>query len=331
MTMDRMRETILSFHEQFSYTPKIENGSALLRKRHFIAAGMGGSNLAPGLLLRAIPGIDIVIHRTYGLPLLSREALHERLIVLISYSGNTEETIDAFHTALRHHLALAVITTGGELLELAKTHGVPFVELPKTNIQPRLATGFNLKAMLALMGLAEAQREITELAATLRAHDLEERGKKLAAALKGRVPIIYASEANHGIAYNWKVKMNETAKIPAFMNVFPELNHNEMTGFDVAKETRALSKPFAFLFLKDEHDRHEIIRRMEICKTLYEERGFAVHAIPIRGRTAWHAIMQSILLADWTAYHLSKIYGTEPDAVPMVETFKAMLRKPPHE
>ena len=278
--------------------------------------------------MRAYPGTDIIIHRTYGLPLISLEALRERLIIISSYSGNTEEVIDAFHTALRHHLAVAVITKGGELLSLAKPHAVPYVELPKTDIQPRLAVGFHVKAMLALMGMSHASQDISDLAQTLRAHDSEERGKTLAAALKGKVPIIYASARNEAIAYNWKIKCNETAKIPAFMNVFPELNHNEMTGFDVIPNTRALSEPFAFVFIKDPSDHHQIIRRMEICKALYEERGLPVHVLEMHGRNPWHAIMNTVLLADWTAYYLSRLYQTEPDAVPMVEAFKAMLRKP---
>lgn len=320
-----MRESILSFHTQFAFEPRIEHATSLARHHRFIVSGMGGSNLASMLVSLTHPASSPTIHRGYGLPSMSIEELRAHLIIFSSYSGNTEEVIDGFHEAMRHHLPVFIIAQGGKLLELARHHRVPHIVIPSTNIQPRLSVGFQVKALLAAMGMREALGEVTTLAHTLRAGDTEGEGRTLAESLKDRIPLIYASGRNYGLAYNWKIKFNETAKIPAFMNTFPELNHNEMTGFDIIPRTETLSANVSFIFLEDPNDHPRIVKRMKVTKELYEARGFPVHTISVKGVSLWHRIMNTLLLADWTALGLSEIYGTEANAVPMVEDLKARI------
>ncbi len=119
--------------------------------------------------------------------------------------------------------------------------------------------------------------------------------------------------------------MNETGKIPAFSNVFPELNHNEMTGFDRKGKTKDLSGKFCFIFLSDNADHPQNRKRFEVTKRLYEERGLVVHSLPLQGTTRSEKIFSSLLLADWVAYHTALQYGVEPEQVPMVEEFKKLI------
>ena len=232
-----MSEAIKNFTKQFVYQPKLENEARLKRSDKFIVCGMGGSALGAELLRTANPYLDIIVHRDYGLPALSEEELKMRLIIVSSYSGNTEETLDAFETAREKHLALAALSIGGKLLELAKKYGIPYVQMPDTGIQPRSSLGFQVRILLKIMGEEKGFREAGMLAKILNPLLFEKRGKELANELRGSVPVIYASTRNLPIAYNWKIKCNETGKIPAFYNVFPELNHNEMTGFDLSLNT----------------------------------------------------------------------------------------------
>ncbi|MDZ4231977.1 MAG: SIS domain-containing protein, partial [Candidatus Pacearchaeota archaeon] len=174
-------------------------------------------------------------------------------------------------------------------------------------------------------GREEELTEAKKIGGALDPLSLEDEGRELASWLEGRVPVIYASERNSSLAYNWKVRLNETAKIPAFFNVFPELNHNEMTGFDVQEGTEKLASRFAFLILRDTNDHPKIQKRMEILKKLYEERGFPVLSLNIQRDSVLERVFTSILLADWTALALAEHYGTDPDEIPMVQQFKDMV------
>jgi glucose/mannose-6-phosphate isomerase len=194
-------------------------------------------------------------------------------------------------------------------------------------MQPRLALGFHTKALLKILNREKELKKISELVYLLQPEKFEEQGRDLAQKIKNKIPIIYASEKNQAIAYIWKIKFNETSKIPAFYNVFPELNHNEMTSFDVKETTRNLSQNFIFLILFDEEDHPKIQKRMKILKKLYEERNLKVEISKLEGQNRFHKIFSSLILADWTSYYLAKEYGVEPEEVPMVEEFKKLMEK----
>ena len=319
-----MYEAIKNFNKQFLYEPEIKNQENFVKKSGLVVIGMGGSALAPLLLKTWKPELDIIIHRDYGLPEFLGDFI-DKLVILSSYSGNTEEVVDAFKKAKAENLNMAIISTGGKLLSLAKENNVPYIELPNTGIQPRLALGLSIKAFLKFMGEEDELKKISALATTLNPSDYENDGKMLAQKIKNHIPVIYSSNNNSSIIYNWKIKLNETGKIPAFHNVFPELNHNEMTGFDIKDSTRELSSKFHFIILKDEKDNPEIFKRMAVLKKLLKDRNLQVEEIELTGKDTWHKIFSSLVLADWTAYYTALEYGLEPEQVPMVEEFKKLI------
>jgi glucose/mannose-6-phosphate isomerase len=320
-----MREAIKNFNKQFEYEPIIENAGQLKRYKKIIVAGMGGSHLAADLLKSWNPSLDITVHSDYGLPLIPKEFFNDTLIICSSYSGNTEEILDVFNEAVGSGLPIAVIATGGNLLDLAIKMAIPYVQMPATGIQPRSALGFSIIAMMKVIGLDEALDEIRELI-DLDAGDYEDAGKDLAKKIKGRIPVIYSSGVNLPIAYNWKIKLNETGKIPAFCNTLPELNHNEMNGFDSKGETNELSKNFHFIFIRDESDNPKIIKRMDALEKLYRERMLSVEVLRLRGGTRFYKIFSSLVLADWTSLYTAEQYGVEAEQVPMVEEFKMLIK-----
>lgn len=318
-----MYEAIKNFHTQFAYQPEIQNAGAFARKNKFVVVGLGGSHLAADLLKRWKPSLDLVIHSDYGLPAI--DDLNERLIICSSYSGNTEEVLDAFRRATEKKLSVLVVSVGGTLLSSAKEKSIPYIQILDTGIQPRSALGFSLKALLMAMGEEDALKTVGGLSATLKPENLEAEGKELAKKLKDFIPVIYASNQNKGIVYNWKIKFNETGKIPAFYNVLPELNHNEMTGFDRQNRTKNLSDKFYFVFLKDNDDDPRIQRRMEILQKLYENRGLPIIELKLKGRNVFEKVFSSLILADWAAYYTAEEYGVESEQVPMVEQFKKLI------
>ncbi len=308
-------QDIKNFHKQFSFQPEISGGNPG-EFRKILVAGMGGSNLAGDLVKILRPDLEIIVHRDYGLPEYIEAGT---LVVLSSYSGNTEEVIDAYGEAGEKDLKRIAVGAGGELLSLAKNDNVPYIKFPESNIQPRVALGWSFLTLLKIIGDEKLLKEAAGLAETLKPADLEEEGKKLAGETKGFTPVIYASSRNKGLSYVWKIVLNETGKSPAFTNVFPELNHNEMTGFSTK------SGDFFFVFLKDEADNPRVLKRTEVLKGLYKKRGFDVRVLELRG-SPLEKIFSSVVLANWTAYYLAEGLGLEPEAVPMVEEFKKLIK-----
>ena len=320
-----MYDAIKNFHTQFKFEPVIENQRNWKKFDKFVVAGMGGSHLAADLLRVWNPQLDLFVHKDYGLPSPFNEDLRGRLIIASSYSGNTEEAIDAYDTARKQNMSVAAVSIGEKLLEIAKRDGVPYIRMPDTGIQPRSALGFSFKSILKLMGEERALQEVSQLAAGFNAADYEGEGKKLASRLEGFVPVIYASCRNQAIAYTWKIKFNETGKIPAFWNVFPELNHNEMTGFDAKESTRSLSANYYFIILRDQEDNPRILKRMEAVAGLLRDRKFPVEVLELRGQTVFHRIFSSLVLADWASFYIAEQYGVEAEQVPMVEELKKLI------
>ncbi len=324
-TSNGMEEAIKKFHTQFEWVPVVVHKEKLPQAEKFILDGMGGSHLSADLLHGYRPDIDLCFFSDYDIPVLPPARLKGALLIASSFSGNTEEPIDFAEKAFARGLPLAVIAKGGKLLEFAEKHALPHVVLPPTKIQPRSGLGFQILALVAVLQDSGLHKELSGLATSLMPEALEPAGQELARKLRDSVPVIYASTRNSAVAYNWKIKMNETGKLPAFYNVFPELNHNEMTGFDVTQTTEGLSRKFHFIFLTDSADHPQNQKRMAVCKKLYQDRGLAVTDVPLEGESPLQKMFTSLLIADWTAVHLSKIYGTEAEQVPMVEEFKKQI------
>lgn len=320
-----MDQALRDFPNQFAFEPVVANAEHLEPKPHVVVCGMGGSNLASSLLKTWKPEIWITMHRDYGLPAMPEDLARQTLFIASSYSGNTEETLSSYDEARAKGHAVAVVAVGGKLLDAAKRDDVAYIELPNTGIQPRAALGFSAVALMKLMGQAEALDEMKRLASTLQGDVLEGSGKKLASELSGHVPLFYASEQNVAIARIAKIKFNENTKIPAFFNALPEMNHNEMTGFDVTDATHALSEKFHIVLFRDASDHAQIQKRMDVVKQLYEKRGLAVSEITMAGTTKLEQMFMALLIADWASFYVGQAYGVEIEQVPMVEEFKKLI------
>lgn len=320
-----MKEAIKNFPNQLKFEPKIENSENLFKAEKFIVSGMGGSHLAADLLKTWNPYFDLIIHHDYGLPRICENELKNRLTIISSYSGNTEEAIDGFNEAIFKNIPVAVISVGGELLGLAKKFKKPYVQMPDTGIEPRSALGFSMVSLLKVM---RKEKELLEIKNSfIDVNKAEKLGKNLAVKLKNYIPVIYASEKNGPIAYNWKIRFNETGKVPSFYNTFPELNHNEMVGFDGENKTKKLTKNFYFIFLKDKDDDKRISLRMDVLKNIYKNKGLLVRVFELEGKNIWGKIFSSLLLADWAAYYTAKQYKLNVQETEIINRFKKIIRQ----
>ena len=312
-------ESIKNFPKQLSFEPIIENGDKIKPFKRLIFVGMGGSALGPDLLRILRPDLDIWIHRDYDLPSLPDSAFNESLVVLNSYSGNTIEVLTAFEEATKRGLNMAAVSIGGRLLELAKNFGAPHIQMTDMETQPRLALGLNLKAIFKLIGDEDLLRKFESI--NLDYLKYENAGNEIANEIKGSIPIVYSSRENGPLSYVWKVVLNETVKIPAFSNVFPELNHNEMAGFESAE----LSKDFYYIFLRDSFDRPDISKRMDATLKVISGRDLRVRIIELEGSDKPEKVLNSLILAYWAGYYLAKNLGVDPEGIKIIEDFKKAL------
>jgi len=323
-----MREIILGLKDQLSFLPEIHFFERIKNFSFdkFLIVGMGGSHLAGDLLKTFFPEKKIFLHENYDLPLWSQKDFKKTLIILSSYSGNTEEVLSALDRVLKLKLKSIVVSANGLLLEKAKEFKLPYLKLP-SGLQPRFALGYSFVAFLKILREEKFLEKMRKLLSFFEIEKLEKEGKKLAQILKNKIPLIYASQRFLSLAYIWKIQFNETVKIPAFFNFFPELNHNEMTSFDFNEKTRFLSEKFYFIFLKGQKDDKRIKKRMDILKEILKTKKFPVKVIEFPLKEEILEVFSFIVLGQWVCYYLSLFYQTNPLEIPMVEEFKKRLKK----
>lgn len=319
-----LKDALARFREQFDYQPVIENRDLLRRYKHTIVCGMGGSHLAPWFLQVYGNRTDIIIHRDYGLPNLSSEVYQDALVILSSHSGGTEEVLDSGREALARGLPIAASSTGGKLIEFARKHSIPHVVFPHMDLQPRVAAPLSLLAVTALLQDTALEAEIRAAGLAIDSHAHASEGARIGALLTQKVPLIYASAANAPLAYIWKIKINETGKVPAFQNVFPEMNHNELCGFDVVESTRAISAQMHAIFLEDSADHPRNQKRMQAAAEILVSKGIPVERVQLSGE-GFTKLFNTANMADWVALTLAGNYGVPDEAVPLIEDFKKRI------
>ncbi|MBI4065786.1 hypothetical protein HY412_01150 [Candidatus Kaiserbacteria bacterium] len=324
-----MEEQILNFAEQFKWEPEILRAERLPKNSsNIVVCGMGGSHLGARLLLRHNPLLDISIHSDYGLPRESAERLRNALIVASSYSGETEETLDAARAAVRAGLSVAVVTTGGALAKLAEERSLPLILIPKTGVEPRMAVGAFMLALARLLRDTELENNIRKIGADMDVQKGKIAGEALAKRLSGKIPLVYASTLNAPLAYFWKIALNETAKVPAFYNLFPELCHNELSGFGSTDATMTLSAQLSVLMLRDSDDHPRISKRMNIMRELLSERSIAVADVELSDGTGLEKSLNGILAGVWTAIALAKNNDVPDAGTPLISEFKRRMLEP---
>lgn len=321
-----MRDIILNFSNQFSFKPQIKNVDNLVTSfTKVVVGGMGGSHLAGEIIKTLKPEMSFSIYSDYGLPILSEEDFKKTLFVAISHSGNTEETFSFAEAVFERGGNLAIISTGGKLLSFADDKKIPFIKTSMDALQPRFSLGFLINALSKILGDIETSLELDSLKNKLHPIDFEAKGMNLSQSLFEKIPLIYTSRKNASIGYIWKIKFNETAKIPAFCNVFPELNHNEMESFDLSVESQKLSENFLVIFINDDTDTEKIKKRMEITRGLLQKRGIKTIEIKLKGESFFERMFNSLILADWVSYYIALSYKRDPQTVPLIEEFKKLI------
>jgi len=303
--------------------------------REAVVCGMGGSAIAGDLIADAYAERlrrPLSVVRDYALP---GWVGRETLVLLSSYSGNTEETLTCAMQALEREALVVTVTSGGKLAEFYGEQGVPVVRLPPDIPQPRSAVVHLLVSMLVVLErmavLPALGDELDEAGAALAAAAAangperpvaENPAKQLAAALHGGLPVIYGAESTAAVARRWKGQINENAKLPAIWAALPELDHNEIVGYEAAGD---LGRAMRVVMLRDPRHQRQVQRRFDLTRELVAPAVGRVLEVTAEGRSALARVLDLVTVGDYASLYLACLRGIDPGPVDIIERLKARL------
>jgi glucose/mannose-6-phosphate isomerase len=301
-----------------------------------VVTGMGGSAIGGDLIRSYLSNeleVPFLVSRSYALPAYVNR---RTLVIVSSYSGNTEETLSSYRDAVRRGAKVLCITTGGEVERLAGQHGHSCIKVP-AGLQPRAALGYSFFPLLIALSrlgfIKPQQRGIKETVGALKSRSLVYRNPrdpgnlplKIADHLHGRLPILYsASDHFDAVNVRWRGQISENAKQLAFGHVLPEMNHNEIVGWNM---DRSLMKRMTVVFLRDRGTHPRVQLREEITKKIVKSYASDVLEVRSEGRSLLARIMSLVYLGDWVSYYLAILNQQNPTPVKAIEYLKGELAK----
>jgi len=303
---------------------------------NIVLAGLGGSAIGGDLVrsyLLTKLSVPFTINRTYDLPGFVND---RTLVIASSYSGSTEESLSMFNEALNRGAKIICITTGGKLADLAGQHKLPIITLP-AGFQPRAALAYSFVPVLLILekigfssgesvNVSDAADILDGLAKEYGTANLTEanHANALAHTILGKIPVIYsASDLFDSVNIRWRGQIQENGKHVAFGNVLPEMNHNEINGWDFPHN---MQDRFQVIFLRSQQDEHpQVTKRFGILHDVLQSKGVEVKEFTAHGNSALARMFSLISLADWTSYYLALLAGVDPSPVPVIMQLKSKL------
>jgi len=303
-----MLEHILKFPE---YVPR---GYSLGKDMNFkvkkankiLVCGMGGSGISGDILKDYVKNIPVFVNKNYGIPAFVDK---KTLAVIISYSGNTEETIAAYEKIKDKTKKRFIITSGGSL-GWEKNVVKVFSGLP-----PRYSLPFLFFSMLAVLndsGIVKKDFDLDEIVENLNSINIKDT-QKLARKLIGCNPLIYAPEGYGSVAYRWQTQFNENSKVLAHSQVFPEHNHNEIEA--------NLGEGVKPIILRDSEANDRINKRMDIIREMTR-----AEQVILKGESKLSRMFYGIMFGDLTTYYLAIKQGANPARQDKIDALKEKLK-----
>ena len=333
--MSATEKYIEGFTQQLTEALKLGQNAEIVRPgsdiRNVVIAGMGGSgigaNLVESLTFGKIP-IPITVCKSYDIP---QFVSPHTLFIACSYSGNTEETVAALQKALLKRAYGIVVTSGGKLMAMAQENHLMHYALPPGSNSPRAMLAYSLLALLYvlyhtnLIGSAfikETENAIQYLNAQEKV--ICEEARAVAIKLKGTLPVIYCDARLHSMALRFQQQINENAKQLAHVNIFPEMNHNELVGWNFPEP---LLPMIQVIYLSSDQNHERVEKRLEICRPIFELKSNPVLHVIGKGASLLEQYFYFIHFTDWVSLYLSQENGVEPDPIDAIVYLKSELEK----
>lgn len=307
------------------------------KPKTIIVAGMGGSAIGGELLKDwSRDKIDVPIEacREYSLPAYANE---KTLVFVVSYSGETEEALSVFLDAIKRNCMTFCISSGGKLLEFAQKLKLPYLRVPSGIPQPRVALPYlfvPLPIFLEKLGLTSGVgSEISEAIGILgQAKDgnspekplSDNFCKRLASNINGTAPVVYGFGIYRAVAQRFKQQFNENSKVPAKWGFLPELDHNEVVGWEAAKE---LVRCFSVIFIRDKDEPDEMLQRIETTKELIYAQSMKVFEVWSMGKSRLAKMLSAVCIGDFTSVYLAILRGIDPTPVKTITLLKEKMKR----
>ncbi|MGH2746667.1 MAG: bifunctional phosphoglucose/phosphomannose isomerase [Actinomycetota bacterium] len=303
-----------------------------------VVLGMGGSGVSGDVAQAVVePRLPVPFRTIKSYGPLPEWVGRNTLLFAVSYSGSTEETVAALEEAHARGARAVTISSGGPLGEMAASYGLAHVAIPSGQ-QPRASLGYLTMPVLAVLvetGLVpDLQSDVDETVDVLagiaaRCHRKipapENPAKDLARRIVGRIPVVYGG---HGIgavaAYRFKCDLNEYGKAPAFFNELPELDHNEIVGWD--KLSDLTSRNFVAILLRDPDEHERIDFRFEITRRLIERNLAEIAEVTAEGTSPLARLLSLVFVTQLAAIYVGLAYEVDPGPVEVIQALKAELK-----
>lgn len=301
---------------------------------NIVVIGMGGSGIVGDLVSAIIqPEIDIPIKvvKSYELPAFVNQ---KTLLLAISFSGETQETLKALESAIESSAQIVAITTGGKLTELASKHNFVFASLDKSIPQPRAGLAEMTGTVLSILGkvgiFPKAEKEIKKASKHLEKRILElseekSPAHKLAQDIDRTIPLVLgASDIGVVAAKRWKCQINENVKSPAFFSEIPEAFHNELAGWGLCGDvTRQV---FSLIQLRSDFEMAPLDKAFSVALEMQGEAMSQHHEVRAQGDGILSQLFDLILFGDFVSLYLAGIAGVDPGPIPAIDDFKLSLK-----
>lgn len=303
--------------------------------RNFVVAGMGGSAIGGELLkdwLYDRVSIPIEVCRDYTLPAYVDE---KSLVVAISYSGETEETLNAFLQAVKRRCMVVSVSSGGHLQAFSKKLETPHIPIPE-GFHPRAAIAylfFPLVKIAEKVGVSKEKSEVEEALKVLQEISKENafesplennKAKKLATEVESTIPVFYGFRQYSAVARRLKCQFNENSKVPSKFDVLPELNHNEVVGWEAPN---SLTKAFSAIFIRDSAEPPEIRQRIEITKQIVSPKVSKTLEIQAEGKQKLARMLSTMYVGDFASLYLALLRGVDPAPTETIAFLKQEMKK----
>lgn len=333
--MDKMKPLIEGFTQQLQDAIKIGQAAevkpARQEIRNVVIAGMGGSGIG-GSLVASLSQDELKVPvsrvKSYDIPAFVNEYT---LFIASSFSGNTEETLESLQKALDAGAQCTAITSGGKIAGLAAEHDMEIIRIPGESGSPRANIGYSVIQLLFMLhykGLLGSGfvNQVKGLITLLEQEeeDIRTRAEKIANGIKGYLPIIYCDSRLHPIAVRIQQQIAENGKHLGHVNEFPEMNHNELVGWEHPEQVLEDSKVY---FLKTDYDHPRVRERFKVCREIFEKRAANIIDLEAKGSSLLEQCFYLIHFTDWVSYFLAKANRADPFEIPAIEHLKSSLSK----
>jgi len=325
-----MKKLIENFPKQLTEAVEIAEKAMLTPSKNelknIVISGLGGSGIGGTLvseLAEAQATLPIIVNKKYQIP--SFVSKHT-LFIASSYSGNTEETLEATLAANEKEAKIVCISSGGKIIELAKQNNWDYILVPGGS-PPRACLGYSLVQLLKILSYyqvtSEAMFSQVNSAISLLEKEssvIQAEAKKVALSLKGKLPIIYTLSLE-AVAVRFRQQINENAKNLCWHHVIPEMNHNELVGWKEKNESLTV------LVLRNNSDYFRNVKRLEVNLEIISKYTSNIQQIFSKGNNIIEEALYHIHLTDWISLYLAEEKGVDVMEVKVIDFLKGELSK----